>query len=168
MLIILGWDLRNWAHIPKNGIENSKPYNPVLGEVFNVKYELENKTTSTYLCEQVSHHPPITAYYLENKDMQLYFSGYVEPQTSFSINSVNSVLEGKMRMDIEKFQEQYHFKLPIVSCGGIIFGSQTIEIYDSLKIFNFKSNLKVKINFIYSLYYLCTKSRLITKLLRMV
>jgi hypothetical protein len=60
---------------------------------------------------------------------------------------VNSVLEGKMRLDLLNFKEQYHIKQPSVYCGGILFGTQTIELYDCLKIFCFSSNLKVKITF---------------------
>jgi hypothetical protein len=41
---------------------NTKPFNPLLGETF----EYEEKDVK-YISEQVSHHPPITAFYFEGK-----------------------------------------------------------------------------------------------------
>jgi hypothetical protein len=38
------------------------------------------ESDTTYLSEQVSHHPPVTAYYSENKATNFYFSGFCEPQ----------------------------------------------------------------------------------------
>jgi len=97
-------------------------------------------------------------------------SGYAEPLTTFSINSVNSVMAGKLRIDFLKLKEQYHFKQPSVSAGGILFGTQTIELYDTLKIWNFSTNLKVCLTFTIGsengftgyLYNMKTKKKLYT------
>jgi hypothetical protein len=48
----------------------SKPFNPLLGET----YELVTKDFS-YLAEQVSHHPPVTAAYCRsNKGLYTYWT----------------------------------------------------------------------------------------------
>lgn len=54
-----------------NGLTEKKPYNPILGEQFfchmgNVKC----------VCEQVCHHPPISAFYLENEDNGVSLNGH--------------------------------------------------------------------------------------------
>ena len=47
------------------GILHSKPYNPILGEVFRCKY-IHKDSKTTFLAEQVCHHPPITAVHMAN------------------------------------------------------------------------------------------------------
>jgi len=55
-----------------------KPFNPLLGET----YEFVTDEYS-YLAEQVSHHPPVTAIHIKGKDyrvqinvgVQIYFNG---------------------------------------------------------------------------------------------
>jgi len=79
-------------------------------------------------------------------------------------------MAGKLRIDFLKLKEQYHFKQPSVSAGGILFGTQTIELYDTLKIWNFSTNLKVSLTFTIGsencftgyLYNMKTKKKLYT------
>ena len=41
----------------------SKPFNPILGETFEMR-----RMGFDYIAEQVSHHPPISAYHIEGKN----------------------------------------------------------------------------------------------------
>ena len=75
-----------------------RPLNPVLGEcvLFSVLKARTNNTqlrlfygtwpstSTTLLVEQVSHHPPITAYRIENKTKGLVLTGHNAQKTSFS------------------------------------------------------------------------------------
>lgn len=42
----------------------------------------------TLFVEQVSHHPPITAYYIENKSKKLVLTGHNAQKTSFASGSI--------------------------------------------------------------------------------
>ncbi|KAJ3490019.1 hypothetical protein NLJ89_g11473 [Agrocybe chaxingu] len=62
-----------------------KPLNPVLGEVFYGTWpDKHGIGTTELLVEQVSHHPPITAYVIENKSKGLRLVGHNAQKTSFS------------------------------------------------------------------------------------
>ena len=57
-LTILRWMLATLRTTPKKGIMAAKPYNPVLGEEFHCCWQHKD-SFSTFLAEQVSHHPPV-------------------------------------------------------------------------------------------------------------
>jgi len=59
---VLKYYLGGW-HIKPKGVK--KPYNPILGEFFRCRYDYPNGTTAYYIAEQVSHHPPISAWSVE-------------------------------------------------------------------------------------------------------
>ena len=49
-----------------------KPLNPVLGELFYGHWpDRGGRGRTELVVEQVSHHPPITAYYISNKEKGL-------------------------------------------------------------------------------------------------
>jgi hypothetical protein len=136
-LKVLGWVLSNWSTVPRKGIVGSKPLNPIIGEVFKCSWDHEDSKTE-YVAEQVSHHPPITALYCYNEKLGFAYSGHVFPKTSFSVNSVEAVMEGQFRIDLIHHKEQYNVIQPCVSAGGLFFGEQTIEIYDKCVVMNQK------------------------------
>ncbi|KAM3955518.1 LOW QUALITY PROTEIN: oxysterol-binding protein-related protein 8, partial [Aphomia sociella] len=62
---VLRWYLSGLYRKPK-GLK--KPYNPVLGETFRCCWRHRNSDTYTYyVAEQVSHHPPVSAFYVSNR-----------------------------------------------------------------------------------------------------
>ena len=66
-LTLLKWWITNLTSQPKKGIYHAKPYNAVLGEVFRCKYYHEDSTTH-FVAEQISHHPPVTCFTLVNRE----------------------------------------------------------------------------------------------------
>ena len=56
---VLRYYLAGW-HIKPKGVK--KPYNPVLGEFFRCRYDYSDGTSAYYIAEQVSHHPPVSAW----------------------------------------------------------------------------------------------------------
>lgn len=66
-----------------------KPLNPVLGEVFYGKWPDTGKGETFLVSEQVSHHPPITAYYIENKKAGIALQGHSGQKTSFSGTAIH-------------------------------------------------------------------------------
>lgn len=68
-----------------------KPLNPVLGEQFFGSWPAPadgSRGETTLVVEQVSHHPPITAYYMENKQAGVSLNGHSGQKTSFSGGSI--------------------------------------------------------------------------------
>lgn len=92
----------------------------MLGETFEV-------VTPTYrvLCEQVSHHPPITAIncqgegYSVEKTMQM--------NVKFTGKSITAKDPKKFLVKIDAFEESYTFENPIVLVGNLLIGDTYIE-----------------------------------------
>ncbi|KXN85198.1 Protein KES1 [Leucoagaricus sp. SymC.cos] len=65
------------------------PLNSALGELFYGYWpDQNNRGRTTLLVEQVSHHPPITAYVIENKSKGLKLVGHNAQKISFSSGSI--------------------------------------------------------------------------------
>jgi hypothetical protein len=64
-----------------------KPFNPVLGEFFRCQWDFLDGSRSFYLCEQVSHHPPMSAYIYANPEKHVWISGQINPQPRFLGNA---------------------------------------------------------------------------------
>ena len=60
-----------------------KPLNPILGEHFTCKWKFDDGTESLYLAEQVSHHPPMSAYFYMNPEHHIRIDGLLKPRSKF-------------------------------------------------------------------------------------
>jgi oxysterol-binding protein-related protein 8 len=60
-----------------------KPLNPILGEHFTCKWKFEDGSESLYLSEQVSHHPPMSAYFYMNPEHHIRIDGLLKPRSKF-------------------------------------------------------------------------------------
>lgn len=68
----------------------SKPFNPLLGETYELKKEGTNHFD--YISEQVSHHPPISAIYARGENWTL--TANIEPKIKFQGTNVVAISEG--------------------------------------------------------------------------
>lgn len=110
-----------------------KPLNPVLGEVFYGKWsDKDGRGELTLTSEQVSHHPPITAYYLENKKAGISVEGHSGQKTSFNGRTISVVQVGHalMRLRRDGGEEKYLITLPTLHIDGLWYGSPYIELAD--------------------------------------
>lgn len=71
-----------------------KPYNPILGEKFYCKFEHPDSTTE-FKAEQVSHHPPISALVMENREHNLVYTSTTYPISTFWGNRVDMAIDGE-------------------------------------------------------------------------
>jgi hypothetical protein len=89
---------------------------------------------TTLVVEQVSHHPPVTAYVIENKEKGLRLVGHNGQKTHFSSGSImvrqvgHAVLTFTPPGGGEK--EEYLLTLPKLRIDGIWYGSPYIELTD--------------------------------------
>ena len=81
-----------------------KPFNPMLGET----YELE-RPDFRILCEQVGHHPPVTAYHATDTDggKDFVFRGSMYPKVKFWGKSVEFQPKGVCTVALPQWNEEY-------------------------------------------------------------
>jgi hypothetical protein len=144
MVEVVRMYLSGW-HVKPRGVK--KPYNPILGEVFRCNYELPDGSILTYLAEQVSHHPPISALYAENVQKGIAVEGWYYPRSKFLGNSVGSMTEGVMKIHFKKRGEIYACTWPNVYGRGIIFGRLLMEMGGKTSITCMKTGLVTELEF---------------------
>lgn len=98
------------SNCASNGLRLNKPFNPLLGET----YELKRKALGPvhYVSEQVSHHPPISAYMMEVPG-KFRFAGSIEPEVHFRGKHVDVTPSGFMTLE---FYEYVPNNPPCLSC----------------------------------------------------
>uniref|UniRef100_A0A667XFK9 Oxysterol binding protein like 5 n=1 Tax=Myripristis murdjan TaxID=586833 RepID=A0A667XFK9_9TELE len=129
---VLRWYLSGFYKKPK-GLK--KPYNPILGETFRCCW-LHPQTDSSHTCEtqQVSHHPPISAFYVCNKKDGFSISGSILAKSKFYGNSLSAILDGKARLLFLSRDEEYVITMPYAHCKGILYGTMTLELGGKISI----------------------------------
>ncbi|KAM9754122.1 oxysterol-binding protein-related protein 5 isoform 2-T2 [Menidia menidia] len=123
---VLRWYLSGFYKKPK-GLK--KPYNPILGETFRCCW-LHPQTDSCtfYIAEQVSHHPPISAFYICNRKDNFCISGNILAKSKFYGNSLSAILDGRARLLFMSRDEEYVITMPYAHCKGILYGTMTLEL----------------------------------------
>jgi len=121
------WWMENQMVLPQQGVQDVKPANPILGEQFHATFQHANSTT-TYLAEQVSHHPPITAVYIENKKEGFTFEQTHQPKSTFWGNSAYSVIEGVNLFTLPRLGESYTITNADVNLKNLIFGTSYLAL----------------------------------------
>ncbi|KAI9337431.1 hypothetical protein BD770DRAFT_331746 [Pilaira anomala] len=120
--------LSGW-HIKPKGVK--KPYNPILGEFFRCEYKLKNGEKAMYIAEQVSHHPPVTAYFYSLPELGIFVTGEAHPKAKFLGNSAATMMKGYTRIIFSELgNETYEISNPNVYARGILFGKMVMEMGD--------------------------------------
>ncbi|KAI9687417.1 MAG: hypothetical protein M1820_010454 [Bogoriella megaspora] len=147
-----------------------KPYNSVLSEFFRCNWEVEEvlppvlgsanaptSTTSTadnkhpivvsYLTEQTSHHPPVSAYYVDCPAKGISARGFDQLSAKFTGTSVR-VIPGEHNKGIfitieSRDNEEYQLTHPAAYLGGFLRGSLYVTVSDTAYICCAKTKIKV-------------------------
>lgn len=130
MLAVLRWFISSLngsysSRVPKGEWEK-KPYNPVLGEQYFMTWgAVGNSGETDVVCEQVSHHPPITGFHLQNDTAGIVVNGHNGQKTRFSGTSliVDQVGHGVMKLKTRN-DESYLFTLPSLTVNGIWYAGE--------------------------------------------
>ncbi|OBZ79115.1 Oxysterol-binding C23B6.01c [Grifola frondosa] len=127
---VLQYYLAGW-HIKPRGVK--KPYNPVLGEFFRCRYDYPDGSQGFYIAEQVSHHPPISAFYYVSPANKVAIVGELRPKSKFLGNSVSTNMEGENRVYLLGRPEdgEYVISMPNMYARGILWGKMVLELGDS-------------------------------------
>ncbi|CAD5114248.1 DgyrCDS3388 [Dimorphilus gyrociliatus] len=106
-----------------------KPFNPLLGET----YELVREDLGfSLVAEQVSHHPPISAFHAESSSYT--FSGSISPAVKYTGKNVDIRPEGFVTLHLKKWNETYVWSNIACRVHNIFIGKLWIEHYGKMKI----------------------------------
>lgn len=99
-----------------------KPYNPILGEQFRCRWmDDDGNMTSELMAEQVSHHPPVSAFYLRTAN-KVHVHGFTGQSTSFNGTGMRVRQEGRLFVYLEEWREEITITLPELHLFGIATG----------------------------------------------
>ncbi|XP_059396893.1 oxysterol-binding protein-related protein 2-like [Carassius carassius] len=121
-----------------------KPFNPLLGETFELTRDEEGYRM---ISEQVSHHPPISAFYTESLNQDFSFHGSIYPKLKFWGKSVEAEPKGTMTLELSKHREAYTWTNPMCCVHNVILGKLWIEQYGTMEIVNHSTGDKCVLNF---------------------
>lgn len=109
-----------------------KPLNPFLGELFLGKWEDSTKDSklgeTVLLSEQVSHHPPVTAYTIFNDKNHVELQGYNGIRASISTASINVKQYGHAILKFKDLNESFLITLPPLHIEGLLVASPFVEL----------------------------------------
>mmetsp|Transcript_34636 Transcript_34636/g.87512 ORF Transcript_34636/g.87512 Transcript_34636/m.87512 type:complete len:414 (+) Transcript_34636:219-1460(+) len=143
-LTVCKWYLAGWYNKPP-GVK--KPYNPILGEVFRCRWEYGDKGTTHYVAEQVSHHPPISAFHFVNRKAGWSLHAVIRPKSKFLGNSAASLMEGEGTLVLHELGEEYHITFPSYYVRGLLLGTMRMEMAGDIHISCKKSGLEMNGSF---------------------
>ncbi|ESO91605.1 hypothetical protein LOTGIDRAFT_217357 [Lottia gigantea] len=126
MKAVVHWYLAGFYKKPK-GLK--KPYNPIIGEVFRCYWRHPKTNSRTfYMAEQISHHPPVSAFHITNRHDGFSISGSILAKSKFYGNSISAILDGTAKLTFLKRGEDYFITMPYAHCKGILIGTLTMEM----------------------------------------
>jgi len=132
-MLVLKWFLstlkQQYASRNEKLGSEKKPLNPFLGELFLGKWDDETGVTQL-VSEQVSHHPPVTAYSIWNQKHGVRLQGYNAQKASFS-RTINVKQVGHAVLHLDAYDEDYLITLPSLHIEGLITGSPYVELNKS-------------------------------------
>ncbi|XP_060797196.1 oxysterol-binding protein-related protein 1 isoform X2 [Neoarius graeffei] len=121
-----------------------KPFNPLLGETYElVRDDLGFRVIS----EQVSHHPPVSAFHAEGLQKEFIFHGSIYPKLKFWGKSVEAEPKGIMTLELPKYNEAYTWTNPTCCVHNIIVGQLWIEQYGNVEVINHRTGEKCCLSF---------------------
>jgi hypothetical protein len=151
MSLVAQWALHALSALPQQGIENLKPYNPILGEQFHCHWNHEDGSVTKFLAEQVSHHPPISATIMKNEAMGITYNSTQLIHVYFRGNYVESDMSGSHVLEFQQpgsdIVERYVFTYPLIVARGLFFGDTYVELGDKLIITCNETKTRTEIKF---------------------
>lgn len=125
MKLVVKWYLSGFYKKPK-GLK--KPYNPCLGEKFRCYWQHDNGSRTFYIAEQVSHHPPVSAFYVTNRQDGFTIGCSMLAKSKFYGNSTSAILDGTATLTLLPRGESYTLTIPYAHCKGILMGTLSMEL----------------------------------------
>lgn len=141
---VVKWYLSGFYKKPQ-GLK--KPYNPLLGETFRCYWQHPNGSRTFYLAEQLSHHPPISGFYVTNRQDGYTISATIIAKSKFYGNSTSAVLDGVAILTMLPRGEDYTMTIPYAHCKGILMGTLSMELGGKINIVCEKTGYHTELEF---------------------
>ncbi|KAM9955991.1 hypothetical protein ACTFIW_002203 [Dictyostelium discoideum] len=123
------------------------PFNPVIGETYQCKWVHKDGSTTEYIAEQISHHPPSSSFCMHNQQNGVIFHSHLSPTSKFWGNSLENSMEGKLVYEIPSLQEEYIVEAPKIVVKGVLVGSLSTETIGSTNLTCKKTGYSAEIEF---------------------
>ncbi len=101
----------------------NKPFNPLLGETF----ELVEDGKYRFLGEQVSHHPPVSAFHIQGEAGYKKY-GTFNTKTSFGIGTMSFSNIFNEYVELDEWNETFELEPPSLSFHNLVLGQPYIDI----------------------------------------
>lgn len=121
-----------------------KPFNPLLGETYEL---IREDLGFRFISEQVSHHPPVSAFFAEGLNKDYIFHGSIYPKLKFWGKSVEAEPRGAITLELLKHKDVYTWTNPTCCVHNVIIGKLWIEQYGTVEIVNHSNGDKCILNF---------------------
>ncbi|XP_071560640.1 oxysterol-binding protein-related protein 8 isoform X3 [Temnothorax nylanderi] len=144
MKAVVKWYLSGFYKKPQ-GLK--KPYNPLLGETFRCYWQHPNGSRTFYLAEQLSHHPPISGFYVTNRQDGFTIGATIIAKSKFYGNSTSAVLDGIAVLTMLPRGEDYTMTIPYAHCKGILMGTLSMELGGKVNIICEKTGYQTELEF---------------------
>lgn len=120
-----------------------KPFNPLLGETYEVQ-----RRTFRAIVEQVSHHPPVTAFHAEAENIIFY--GWIAPSFKLTGQSIEVANKGSLCIILTNINEVYTWSVDSIlsKVNNLMFGKMWMENLGKVIIRNHTSNYKAVVAFL--------------------
>merc|ERR1719282_1922706 len=148
MVQVLRWYLSSFSASRKSTVAK-KPYNPIIGEMFRCYYPVPaltspasvtpapvpwcSATDLVFLAEQVSHHPPVSAFYTKCQARNISFTGHIYTKSAFLGMSVAVHNIGEGKVSVLSHGEYYVLTFPS-AYGRSILTTPWVELGGAAKI----------------------------------
>lgn len=169
-----------------------KPYNSALGEFFRCQWDVTDTAPSlrgseskpnlhqtsaappgestkdkpvrvSYLTEQTSHHPPVSAYYVDCPDKGISAVGYDQLSAKFTGTSIR-VTPGQYNegiwVSLHNRGEDYRLTHPAAFLGGFLRGNLSITVADTCFVTCVQTGLKVLLHYVEEGYFGRTQNKI--------
>lgn len=179
MVQVVRWYMSAY-HAGRKSFVAKKPYNPILGEVFKCHWDIPGLTADssslvtdgpvpwctknqlTFVAEQVSHHPPISACYAEHYNKRISFCDHVWTKSKFLGLSVGVHNIGQGCISVLDYDEEYIVTFPN-GYGRSILTVPWIELGGSVTITCAKTGYNANVEFLTKPFYGGKKHRIVTE-----
>lgn len=120
--------LKYFACLPRNETHNKKPWNPILGETHMAHVEDEANGRTEFISEQISHHPPVSAFHVRNDHHELEVASNLAFTVKFHGNSASISVSGPSTLQLKKRNETYRFSrcIPAMLVRNLVLGTKYI------------------------------------------
>ncbi|CAH1244096.1 OSBPL9 [Branchiostoma lanceolatum] len=170
MIQVIRWYLSAF-HAGRKGSVAKKPYNPILGETLRCFWDLgtdnlegeqelvtdgpipwATRDNVTFIAEQVSHHPPISAFYAEHYNKNISFNAHIWTKSKFLGLSIGVHNIGQGCVWVRKYDEEYIVTFPN-GYGRSILTIPWMELGGKVTITCAKSGHSCNIDFLTKPFY---------------